>query len=953
MTPDLRTIGPSYLPGSGFRTPALLFAAGMGIGAFVWFVASSLQPMVHADRPIEYVFLGASPWLFVFVAVPAILALALGHRRLLRAVPVDRAVGCGDRYLVPLALLGIAPVAGLVLLPGAAPRLSVLTYVMVDLRVWWALALIATALVRLDRLRGWPLWIRIRRRFSRVEGDRQFLRDAALFMLVLSFSVVTARHLRFSAVLHGDEPKYLRYCENFYQGRGFEVGQLQPVEELTLAYRPPLARNLQLFVTGVRQDAAFLAEDARRFFGGDFGMRFNRAQFVEGWFLHGRNGGFYQVHNPGLSFVLFPAYFIDRHFFATSAGYQDVFPTLLPATNLLILLIWSVWSVVLYRLFRAFTERDGLSWLLAATAMLTMPVASFGFQIYPEALGGLIVTGVFLWLIFREPDTKPVAWAVFWGAAVAFLPWLHVRFILMSLVLAAWAVFTLRHRRIPFAGAYTVVVVALCFYAYHLTGSFRLDAMYEAEGSASPWRPADALEAVAAYPLDRIWGLLPHAPVYLLALPGWVLAARRSPGATALAALLIASLVVPSAGHGFTPGGATPLRHLVAVVPLAMIAVASTLIAYANRRWVQVAFLVLLVISLDASVSYNLHHEKQIGRMIDAAISGWAPNLLFPWTHALPWRDWTGTFVLFIIWVGVLVALLLLPLVRRGTAGSRPPVELRHVIAGALVFLLLGTGATALGGEWIRTDYAVPVADARAASIAFAARLDRCRICYSSSRGEIGRGEVAAAGDHKFDFRAVNDDVRAGEEVVFEASAVTSEGRGWGALSVDFGDGSTARVELLGRSEVRHVYRQTGEHQATARFAPFSGMPLQRSAEIAVRSAVVDFDRVTDVPAEVRQATLRGAISEVRLGPRGYAVELRDGATAESIWLFAWSADGWRAVDRSQYASIRPGTWIAVTALSEGASQRTPPVVVRQPAPDLTIGAPVVLFPEREPANGS
>jgi hypothetical protein len=513
-------------------------------------------------------------------------------------------------------------------------------------------------------------------------------------------------------------------------------------------------------------------------------------------------------------------------------------------------------------------------------------------------------------------------------------------------------VFTLRRRRTAFAATYALVFAALCFYAYHLTGSFRPDAMYEAEGAASPWRLADAVEAMAAYPLDRIWGLLPHAPVYLLALPGWMLAARRSPGATALAALLIASLVVPSAGHGFTPGGTTPLRQLVAVVPLAMIAVGATLIAYANRRWVQPAFLVLLVISLDASVSYNLHHRKETGRMIDAAISGWAPNLLFPWTHAEPWRDWTGTFVLFLLWVAVLIALLLLPLVRGASTGIRPPVALRHVIAGALVFLLLGTGATALGGEWMRTDYAVPVADARAALIAFVSGRDRCRICYSSSRGEIGRSEVAVDAGHLFDFRAVNDDVRAGEEVIFRVSVATPVGAGWGALSVDFGDGSTARAELLGRSVVRHVYRQTGEHQATARFAPFGGTPVQRSAPIAVRSAVVDFERIPDLPADVRQATLRGAISEVRLGPRGFVVELRDGATAASIWLCAWSPEGWRAVDRSQYASIRPGTWIAVTALSEG-PHRTPPVVVRQPAPELTIGAPVVLFPEREPSSGS
>ena len=74
----------------------------------------------------------------------------------------------------------------------------------------------------------------------------------------------------------------------------------------------------------------------------------------------------------------------DRVTFLRDVIFNELFfPTLLPTTNLLILLIWSIWSVVLYRLFRAFSGRDGLSWMLAATAMLTMPVASLGFQIYP------------------------------------------------------------------------------------------------------------------------------------------------------------------------------------------------------------------------------------------------------------------------------------------------------------------------------------------------------------------------------------------------------------------------------------------------------------------------------------------------------------------------------------------------------------------------------------------
>jgi hypothetical protein len=128
-----------------------------------------------------------------------------------------------------------------------------------------------------------------------------------------------------------------------------------------------------LFGEAVRQDARYLMSDARMLLTQGLSARYNRAQFVEGWFVHGRNGGFYQVHNPGLSVVLCPAYFVDRHILSTSAGYQGVFPTRLAVTNLLLLMLWAVWGVTVFRLLRAALQREGLAWLLAAAAMLTMP----------------------------------------------------------------------------------------------------------------------------------------------------------------------------------------------------------------------------------------------------------------------------------------------------------------------------------------------------------------------------------------------------------------------------------------------------------------------------------------------------------------------------------------------------------------------------------------------------
>ena len=74
----------------------------------------------------------------------------------------------------------------------------------------------------------------------------------------------------------------------------------------------------------------------------------NRAQDAQAWIVRGRNGGYYQVHNPGLSALLFPAYFVDRHFIATGAEHQGVFPDCLRATNFAVLLLWAGWGVALF-----------------------------------------------------------------------------------------------------------------------------------------------------------------------------------------------------------------------------------------------------------------------------------------------------------------------------------------------------------------------------------------------------------------------------------------------------------------------------------------------------------------------------------------------------------------------------------------------------------------------------
>ena len=767
-------------------------AAALAVGTWTWFVASTFEPLARQGEPLEYVFVGAPVWMLPAAAVAAALVLLIMARRLGRT-----------DFARPLLVLAAAPVALLALVPGAAPRLSFLLYVFVDLRPWWTAAAVLLA--------AW----RVRPLSLRVPSPRSA--SVLLFAILVAWAIVTTPHMRFDPALHGDEPKYLRFCENWYQGQGLEVGHVRTMAELGPDFSPPVWQNVARLGTALRQDAAYAIDDVRMLFREGLGARYNRAEWAQAWIVRGRNGGYYQVHNPGLSLILFPAYAVDRHF-ATGAGHQGVFPNQLRATNLAVLLLWAGWGVALLALLRAVIPHETTAWALAALGMMTMPVAAFGFQIYPEAAAGTIVCGVLAWVLRTAPEDARLRGAIAAGAALGFLPWLHVRLLLVSVVLIVWACARAR-RRLPLVASYVVFVAAFCLYAYHITGSLRPDAMYAARGAESSWMMAEAQQSAISLPFDRIWGFFPHAPVYLLAIPGAVLLARASPGLAGGLALTVLALAVPVAGHGFTAAGATPLRQLAAVIPLLCIPISALI----DRRPAALRYagpLALLLFSLDTAVSYNWHHYKEVGRYVDAGFSGWAPNFLFPWTHGDLWSH-RGSQALLAAWLITCAVLAL--------AARR-----RSALSAAGVVVVLAPVATALGGEWTRVDYFVPAERAHERVVTAAVSGDCRALCVSSTRGAVTRATIVEAGDQQF---AVDPpgELRAGREETVRVRAWTDRGIGWGTLAVDFGDGSTARTPIAGRTNLRHVYQRPGSYRLTVRFDPGQGSPQQRTMELSIR----------------------------------------------------------------------------------------------------------------------
>jgi len=185
-----------------------VFASVVAING--WLLASCLAPFPVGSET-EYLLLLAGPWTFAawwFGAMGVLVAL--------------RAIGGEARRFSPVFLLSLTPIAIAMLATPLRRYAPPWLYVGVDLR-WWLVAFVALLIaVPFDRAA-------IRSRVERLSPRRLEVMLAAALALT---SLFASPPLRFQSVLVGDEPKYLRYAENWYRGDGADVSELGAISDL-------------------------------------------------------------------------------------------------------------------------------------------------------------------------------------------------------------------------------------------------------------------------------------------------------------------------------------------------------------------------------------------------------------------------------------------------------------------------------------------------------------------------------------------------------------------------------------------------------------------------------------------------------------------------------------------------------------------------------------------------
>jgi hypothetical protein len=279
-----------------------------------------------------------------------------------------------------------------------------------------------------------------------------------------------------------------------------------------------------------------------------------------------QDGRPYPAHSPGLPLLLAPAY-------AAGGRLACVVVMALAAAGLTVLVWW--WALR----FVISAEAAWASWL----AILGPPVLFYAFHIYTEVVSAAALYGALAFL--ATGPSAPAAFAA--GIVAGTLPWLHVKMIPAAAAVGIVAPVRLRGRALAaFAAAAAVMAAVHLGYLQHVFGRPTPLAIY---GGAPSQMSGQPLTAAVGLLLDRSFGLLFHAPVFLLGFAGLVPLVRRRRETWPLILAALAVLAPVLWWRMWWGGQSPPGRFLVPLLPVLAVAaglrVAESPRGLARWRW--------------------------------------------------------------------------------------------------------------------------------------------------------------------------------------------------------------------------------------------------------------------------------------------------------------------------------------------------------------------------------
>ncbi len=235
---------------------------------------------------------------------------------------------------------------------------------------------------------------------------------------------------------------------------------------------------------------------------------------------------------------------------------------------------------------------------------LSPPVLSAAYLVFPE-VPALLVCALVVWAAYRrsEPSDDAMIAAI---AALTLLPWFHRKYVLLASGLlfvllvrrAGWWRARSLASRAALVGLFLVGPAALFLYTREVWGNLAGPQGIERIPLSWAVLKAGALGLL----VDREYGLLPWAPIYLILPAAWWVSRR----ATWPLLLPAALLFLPSAAHDMWWGGWSPItRYLVPLIPVFFVPLAMGL----RLRALRIAAVAMLVAQVPIDL-YAWQHPR-------------------------------------------------------------------------------------------------------------------------------------------------------------------------------------------------------------------------------------------------------------------------------------------------------------------------------------------------------
>ena len=378
----------------------------------------------------------------------------------------------------------------------------------------------------------------------------------------------------------------------------------------------------------------------------------------------------FPAHSPGLPLLLAPVYALGGR----------------AACAVLLALLAAALAGETRRLALLATGDEAAA-LTAWAVVIGPPVALYSFHTYTEVPSALAVA-LALRLLLGGAGVGAAALA---GALAGALPWLHPKMIPAAGVLGALGLVRLRGRpRLVLLAVAAAEVAALCVFYWRVFGRPTPLAVYGGMPQDASGQPVRALVGLL---LDRSFGLLPHAPLFLLALAGLV-RLRGHLRATWPQLLVGAAVLAPVLPWRMWWGGqCPPARFLVPLVPLLGVLAALRVAAGGTglARWrgalaaLGVAY--VLFVSFEPGRLLLVNRGSRPTRLWEALsaspgqVAHYLPSLVAPQPD-----DWRTA----VVWLVALAVLLALDLL--AARGRRIDAWFRGLVLPAILLLAVGLG---------------------------------------------------------------------------------------------------------------------------------------------------------------------------------------------------------------------------------------------------------------------